>query len=183
MWMGGARVGRGGGGDNVGWSAQCYCLLSRVLSFSLGPLNTRLIKAYCDFDDRVPILLSVVKLWSRSLGFSGTKLNSYALSLMVIYFLQRCSPPVLPCLQEPQRWPRNPVWYREKLFHNQVPLELKWTAPWRVGFTAPGSLLPSSNRDSAGMYNEADICARGVCITDSNLVMITITTDNIALYD
>lgn len=121
-----------------------------VLVCSLGPLNTRLVKAYCEFDERVPVVISAVKLWSLVMGFSGTKLNSYAISLMVIYFLQRCSPPVLPCLQEPQRWPRDPQWYRDDRFCSEIALRPEWTAPWRVNFTAPGSLLPSSNRDSTG---------------------------------
>lgn len=44
-----------------------------------------------------------LKYWSKQVGIIGAAfgfLSSYALTLMLIAFLQSTSPPVLPCLQE-----------------------------------------------------------------------------------
>ena len=122
-------------------------LVMSPLYYSLGPFNTRLVKAYCEFDSRVPELITAVKIWTRSKGIQRTLLNSYALSLMVIYSLQRCSPPVLPCLQDPGAWPRNMQWCGETV-ENEVDQQI--TVPWNTSFTTPGSLLPSTNTESIG---------------------------------
>ena len=44
-----------------------------------------------------------LKWWAKSVGIIGAAygyLSSYALTLMIIAFLQNRDPPVLPCLQE-----------------------------------------------------------------------------------
>lgn len=44
-----------------------------------------------------------LKWWAKSVGIIGASfgyLSSYALTLMIIAFLQNTQPPVLPCLQE-----------------------------------------------------------------------------------
>lgn len=118
--------------------------------FRLGAFNTALVRAYCKFDQRLAILGTFVKLWTRERAIPRIRLNSYAQSLMVIYFLQRVSPPVLPCLQQTEGWPKNLKRYKGS------PLQVKkvWSkliAPWDVGFASPQSLLPSTNTDSPGM--------------------------------
>ena len=48
-------------------------------------------------------MIIFLKFWSKKveiIGASNALLSSYALTLMVIAFLQSTSPPVLPCLQE-----------------------------------------------------------------------------------
>ncbi len=76
------------------------CLLLRIPFFSrLGPANTRLMAAYFQCDPRMAIIVPIVRLWARAHGVRRSVLNNYALSLMVIHFLQTVSPPVLPCLQ------------------------------------------------------------------------------------
>lgn len=123
----------------------------------LGSLNSRLVRSYCEFDQRVTPLISVLKLWSQVVGIPKKQLNSYGISLMVIYFLQRCDPPVLPCLQSSdQQWPRNMQWYgqalwREEAARNESVREL--VAPWDVSFTSHKAFLPSTNTASTGMPN------------------------------
>lgn len=120
---------------------------------SLGPLNSRLVRSYCEFDQRVPILISVLKLWTHVIDIPKKQLNSYGISLMVVYFLQRCSPPVLPCLQSPGEWARNMQWFGQKTWkdetlNNQLDIEL--VAPWDVSFTPPNAFHPSINSESTG---------------------------------
>jgi len=53
--------------------------------------NTRLLRAYAEFDPRVRDLGIVVKLWAKAArvcGASEGNLSSYAFMLMVIYFMQ-----------------------------------------------------------------------------------------------
>lgn len=68
----------------------------------IGIRNTRLLYCYSKLDWRaVPICLSLKK-WAKVNGiidsFSGA-LSSYCFELMVIFYLQRLRPPVLPSLQ------------------------------------------------------------------------------------
>lgn len=95
-------------------------------------------------------LISLLKLWCRVLEIPSKQLNSYTISLMVIYFLQCCSSPVLPSLQQPGQWPRNMEWYKEggEGVENQV--ERKLVAPWDVTFLSPHSFSPSANSDTTG---------------------------------
>ena len=65
----------------------------------LGPANTRLMAAYFQFDSRMAVLVPVVRVWARAQGVRRAHLNNYALSLMLVHFLQNLIPPVLPCLQ------------------------------------------------------------------------------------
>lgn len=64
--------------------------------------NTRLLRTYTEIDPRVKTLVYLVKHWSKQRNinepYHGT-LSSYCYVLMVIFFLQQRSPPVLPCLQ------------------------------------------------------------------------------------
>mmetsp|Transcript_77738 Transcript_77738/g.141403 ORF Transcript_77738/g.141403 Transcript_77738/m.141403 type:complete len:844 (-) Transcript_77738:55-2586(-) len=65
--------------------------------------NTRLLKAYGMIHERVGELIVAVKLWAKDAGLCGAKnghLSSYALVLMVIYFLQVMESICLPCLQD-----------------------------------------------------------------------------------
>lgn len=132
-----------------------YCLSSTKLLYDfihrLGPYNTRLMRAYCDFDSRVVQLVIVLRMWVRSIGLSRAHFNNYALSQLLIYALQRASVPVLPCLQVPSSWARNMEWFTAQGFAGAV----NSTAPvvvggWRCDFTPPASLLPSNNNSSVG---------------------------------
>jgi len=69
----------------------------------LGLNNSRLVSAYCQLDSRVGEVCRAVKQWAKStelVGSSDGHLNSYAYTLLSLYYLMSCSPPVVPNLQE-----------------------------------------------------------------------------------
>ncbi|OMJ69066.1 hypothetical protein SteCoe_33319 [Stentor coeruleus] len=64
--------------------------------------NTKLLKTYCMIDERVPKLGIAVKVWAKSIDICNPRigtLSAYAYILLVIYYLQRTNPPILPLLQ------------------------------------------------------------------------------------
>ncbi|KAF2862455.1 hypothetical protein K470DRAFT_269093 [Piedraia hortae CBS 480.64] len=66
--------------------------------------NTRMIKTYVQLDERVRPLAKIIKHWSQmrilnDAAFGGT-ISSYTWTCMIISFLQRRSPPILPSLQK-----------------------------------------------------------------------------------
>lgn len=64
--------------------------------------NTRLIGLYMDLDSRVKPLAFALKVWCKSRAISHPRdgtLSSYSYTLMLIHYLQRTYPPVLPNLQ------------------------------------------------------------------------------------
>ncbi|XP_019863494.1 PREDICTED: speckle targeted PIP5K1A-regulated poly(A) polymerase-like, partial [Amphimedon queenslandica] len=116
----------------------------------LGPYNSKLLKAYLNFDKRVSPLLYLLKSWLRTcgvMGFKRTQINNYSLSLMLIYALQKTSPPVLPCFQDPKTWPLNMEWYGGAGFMLRKH-EAEYIDGWKVDFVNPNSLLPSKNTSS-----------------------------------
>ena len=130
----------------------CTCMCVRV--YRLGPANTRLMQAYSQFDERFALLVPFVRLWVKHNGPPRTQLNNYAVSLMLIYSLQRCSPPVLPCLQSPGTWPKNMEWFSKHGFQRQQQKYPQLTVgPWLCDFVPPDSLLPSTNTQTPGIYN------------------------------
>jgi len=68
--------------------------------------NTHLLYCYSQLDWRLRPLVLAVKKWARDCKIndaSDNTLSSYALTLMVIFYLQSdLAPPVLPCLQDTQ---------------------------------------------------------------------------------
>uniref|UniRef100_A0A915BT66 RNA uridylyltransferase n=3 Tax=Parascaris univalens TaxID=6257 RepID=A0A915BT66_PARUN len=65
--------------------------------------NTRLLHAYSELDERAKELGVVVKEWAKCCGIGDASrgtLSSYSFIVMLIHFLQRTTPPVLPFLQE-----------------------------------------------------------------------------------
>jgi len=73
------------------------------ISNKLALYNTQMLATYVRFDDRLAKLGFYVKSWARKLGLNDNStgtFSSYALVVMIIYFLQRCNPPILPFLQE-----------------------------------------------------------------------------------
>ncbi|KAF6211844.1 hypothetical protein GE061_012360 [Apolygus lucorum] len=64
--------------------------------------NTKLLAAYSEIDERVKIMGYLVKKFAKVCNVgdaSKGSLSSYCYILMMLYFLQRCSPPVIPVLQ------------------------------------------------------------------------------------
>jgi hypothetical protein len=64
--------------------------------------NSCLIRNYCLYDSRVIIMINFIKDWSKLSKVNGNNngnLSSYCFTMLVIYFLQRINPKVLPILQ------------------------------------------------------------------------------------
>ncbi|XP_048583969.1 poly(A) RNA polymerase GLD2 [Nematostella vectensis] len=82
--------------------SNCECDIN--INNHVGIRNTHLLRAYCLVDSRVKPLIMIVKKWAKKHQINDAKdgtLSSYALSLMVINYLQcGCAPPVLPSLQK-----------------------------------------------------------------------------------
>ncbi|XP_072141337.1 terminal uridylyltransferase 7-like [Dermacentor andersoni] len=73
------------------------------LNNTLAQHNTRLLKAYSKIDERVRILGYTFKHFAKICDIgdaSRGSLSSYAYILLTIYYLQQCSPPIIPVLQE-----------------------------------------------------------------------------------
>jgi DNA polymerase sigma len=68
----------------------------------LGIVNSRLLKAYVDLDERVPELIMFIKYWAKMNHLHGafqSYPSSYAWSLLVLHFLQKRR--VIPDFQDP----------------------------------------------------------------------------------
>ncbi|EPX74650.1 poly(A) polymerase Cid13 [Schizosaccharomyces octosporus yFS286] len=78
---------------------SCDCNINKTIS----AVNTKLMRTYILSDPRVRPLIVMIKYWAKKrclndAAENGT-LTSYTISCMVINFLQRRSPPILPSLQ------------------------------------------------------------------------------------
>ncbi|RWS31424.1 TUT7/ZCCHC6-like protein, partial [Leptotrombidium deliense] len=65
--------------------------------------NTKLLRTYCEIDERVRKLGFIVKYFAKTCEIgdaSRGSLSSYAYTLMTLHYLQQCNPPVIPVLQE-----------------------------------------------------------------------------------
>ena len=61
------------------------------------------MRTYSKIDSRVPVLGAMLKSVVKQMRINDASqrtLSSYAYLNMLVYFLQRCDPPVLPVLQE-----------------------------------------------------------------------------------
>ncbi|CAG9330405.1 unnamed protein product [Blepharisma stoltei] len=72
------------------------------LNNDLAVENSRLLYTYSRIDERVEKLGIAIKVWAKKRSISDPKngtLSSYALIILVIYFLQQQATPILPILQ------------------------------------------------------------------------------------
>lgn len=62
-----------------------------------------MLRTYCELDERVAKLGVAIKKWAKFFNINDASqgtLSSYSYIVMLIYYLQRTHPPVLPNLQE-----------------------------------------------------------------------------------
>lgn len=85
-----------------------FCIEPKLIGayyfiYRLAIRNTELIKSYVALDDRIRILAITLKNWAaakRLTGSGGHQISNYCLVLMLLHFLQRTCPPVIPVLQQ-----------------------------------------------------------------------------------
>lgn len=81
---------------------KCLYFIQHVtyLTFRMALRNTKLLQLLGQ-EVRLGPLTFTVRLWARTKDLSGQgpRLTSYALTLLVIFYLQNTSPPVLPSIQ------------------------------------------------------------------------------------
>ena len=98
-----------------------------VINNDLAVANSQLLKLYLDVDPRARALALLVKLWARRCNAERpalTALSQYAYTLLVVYFLQHCSQPILPNLQSQQLSQSLPVDICGHTFAHCTDLEL-----------------------------------------------------------
>ncbi|XP_045452125.1 poly(A) RNA polymerase, mitochondrial-like [Melitaea cinxia] len=100
----------------------------------LGTQNSRLIAFLLQSDPRLTPMAVVIKYWARVNGFSGTgKLTNYALTMLVIFYLQQAPVSILPPVELLQRDPETEI----------------IVDGWNAGFSDDYDRLPESTNTSS----------------------------------
>ncbi|CAK4034043.1 Poly(A) RNA polymerase cid13 [Lecanosticta acicola] len=85
------------------WDPELQLASDLNVNNPLALQNTRLIKTYVQIDDRVRPLAKIIKHWTKQRVLNdaayGATISSYTWICMIISFLQRRKPPILPSLQ------------------------------------------------------------------------------------
>ncbi|KAK4625088.1 Poly(A) RNA polymerase cid13 [Fulvia fulva] len=86
------------------WDPELQLAIDINVNNPLALQNTRMIRTYVQLDDRVRPLAKIIKYWTKrrilnDAAYGGT-ISSYTWICMIINFLQRRKPPILPSLQK-----------------------------------------------------------------------------------
>lgn len=79
------------------------CKFELILTAERSRQTSELLRTYCDLDARLKTLGLCIKKWARCCWLDDQENGtwpSHAFIVMMIHYLQRCSPPILPYLQE-----------------------------------------------------------------------------------
>ena len=116
--------------------------------FRLGVANSDLLRCYMSLDPRIPQLVFIVRAWAKAKALTaGRHLTSYALTLMVLYFLQIQDPPVIPSLQQGfELWIKQQSHSSESLVQE---LESVMIDNWNCSFFTDVTRLSSSNNSKS----------------------------------
>lgn len=72
--------------------------------FSIAIRSSELLYIYGCLDSRVRALVFTIRCWARVHGLTnsapGTWITNFSLTMMVMFFLQRRSPPIIPTLDQ-----------------------------------------------------------------------------------
>lgn len=72
--------------------------------FSIAIKSSELLYIYGCLDPRVRALVFSIRCWARVHGLTnsvpGTWITNFSLTMMVMFFLQRRSPPIIPTLDQ-----------------------------------------------------------------------------------
>lgn len=78
--------------------------MSSHFLFSIAIRSSELLYIYGCLDSRVRALVFTIRCWARVHGLTnsapGTWITNFSLTMMVMFFLQRRSPPVIPTLDQ-----------------------------------------------------------------------------------
>jgi len=128
--------------------------------FRLGVANSDLLQCYMSLDPRIPRLVFIARAWAKAKALTaGRHLTNYALTLMVLYFLQTQKPPVIPSLQQGfESWVKEQSGSCNKESHGyhkslDQDLESKMIDNWNCSFfTDVARLSSSDNNKSLSKY-------------------------------
>ena len=137
------------------WGLDFLFGLGKILSpcslvFRLGVANSELLRCYMSLDPRIPQLIFIVKAWAKAKGLSVYRqLSNYALTVLVLYFLQIQVPPVIPSLQQGfSAWMKKET---DEHYASCIYLEPQPIDSWDCSFFKDFSrLMPSINAKSVG---------------------------------
>ncbi|KAK3634032.1 hypothetical protein LTR56_015500 [Elasticomyces elasticus] len=86
------------------WDPELMLACDLNVNNPLALENTRMIKTYVQLDDRIRPLAKIIKYWTKRRilndAAGGGTISSYTWICMIISFLQRRSPPIIPSLQK-----------------------------------------------------------------------------------
>lgn len=77
-------------------------LITLIVFHRVAIKSTELLYLYGELDPRVRHLVFTVRCWARTHGITssipGAWISNFSLTVMVLFFLQRRSPPIIPTL-------------------------------------------------------------------------------------